>query len=431
MLLELFIKVTVLLWTFTHANARQDKQIQKIATLQSQNHPSIQFQAEERNRLTNKVKNNKVPATPQPSLFPSLSPKSIYYHEARKKGKGRQTESPSYYPSTAPSESCDFSKVQIIDLADPFDNPNGTLIQLYFPGDNCRNQTIPDNLLSFEFEGTNSSSAILSRKIRASVKGKTNDNGIAAYCSSNSPYNGCTEELEEGEKPDPGGCVKVCEGPPSSCDVKSKYGKCQNKRGLQNDQSSDYASGQVVRIRLNTPEQGAEFIPENWNITLNVTAAKINETIGRWRPQYNVPIVITEVFMLTTNATARTFSPRVSSEDVFFVELYGLDKKDRGSRFSEEMKLVRLDANNDPDWNSAVPLDYIPDDGFIIICSEAARNKWNETKNCITPIDDFWDDNNGNAFAVINGFEEFKDDFILGDKVGTSNGKILMQFIFL
>ena len=52
---------------------------------------------------------------------------------------------PSAVPTMVPSQACDFKSVQIIRLADPFDNKNGLIVELLFTDTmNCKNVEITE-----------------------------------------------------------------------------------------------------------------------------------------------------------------------------------------------------------------------------------------------------------------------------------------------
>ena len=100
--------------------------------------------------------------------------------------------------------------------------------------------------------------------------------------------------------------------------------------------------------------------------------------------------------------------------------------------YSDELKFVRfLKGISKPDWESAIPLNFIPDDGFIVICNEPAKN-YDSTGLCTSVIRDFGPSNETAAFAILNGFEGLG--YYLTDTVGgidTNKGKIIMRLVFL
>lgn len=419
MFLKSFSKSILLLaWTLAYETAAQ----------QTPNRRSIPMKTNRDKTLTmRKAKSKKYGDTQRPSSYPSSYP-SPY-----------PSPYPSSYPSTAPSKLCDFENVAITELADPFDAENGTMIELTFLDKDCKNRTIPDQIVSLLFGGSRTSST---NQLRRSLQelgpmpmdlrgAKINRFGGLLICESSSPYNNCDFEPPRGRRLSESlsGPTCVCSGPPAHCAIKDQYGKgdCSGsqrtiKRKLQNDISStyddDYSTGQAQRLRLNKPEDRGKYIKENWNITKNVPIVEIKKSAGRWSPQYNISTIITEVFEF--NSTA-------------FVKLFALDKKDHGAVYSDEMKLVRfVNGSKDPDWESAIPLNYIPDDGLIVICNEAANNYWADS--CTIVIDDSLVTSETDAFAIINGFEDLG--YFVRDKVGShsdngSKGTSIIFIIFL
>ena len=98
----------------------------------------------------------------------------------------------------------------------------------------------------------------------------------------------------------------------------------------------------------------------------------------------------------------------------------------------DELKFVRFPkGSSEPDWESAIPLNFIPDDGFIVICNKPAKN-YDSTGLCTSVIRDFGPSNETAAFAILNGFEGLG--YYLTDTVGgigTNKGKIIMRLVFL
>ena len=134
-------------------------------------------------------------------------------------------ESPSAYPSAAPSKSCDFENVAITELADPFDAENGQLIELTFLDKDCKNRTITEPI-SLLFGSSTSSSKLLRRSLqerdstRMDLRGaQINRFGNLVICDTSSPYNNCGFEPPTGIIPPPDIGVCVCSGPPISCTI--------------------------------------------------------------------------------------------------------------------------------------------------------------------------------------------------------------------
>ena len=131
-----------------------------------------------------------------------------------------------------------------------------------------------------------------------------------------------------------------------------------------------------------------------------VLVKEINETVGRWIPKYETLLLITEFFMLSKYPVSEN-----STSNPFFIELFALDEDDHGAKYSDELKIVRfLNGTQQPDWDSAVSLDSIPDDGFIVICNEPASDIWGDS--CTKVIEGFEPTNETVAFALINGYED-------------------------
>ena len=330
---------------------------------------------------------------------------------------------PGTYPSDAPSKSCNFNSVQITRLGDPFDNEDGQIIELFFADTtNCKNVEITEPI-SLLFDAPSSTTPMrrtLQQRRLFDISGETiNENGIISFCQSISPYDNCIEP-PGGMFPPPSGTVCVCNGPPSTCTILDiyGYGGCSGSRRIMRKLQhidTSYRTGQAERIRLNKPEEKGIFVEDNWKITKNVTAADIEKSTGTWSPNYTTSLVITEVF---------------SANNLFFIELFAPYEKDRGARYSEELKFVRfLNGNEEPDWDLAITINRIPHDGFIVICNKPASEYWGGS--CTDVIKDFGPSIEAMSFALIIGFKDLGHSLIdIVRKSSTSGfvGKIIMHF---
>ena len=166
----------------------------------------------------------------------------------------------------------------------------------------------------------------------------------------------------------------------------------------------DFSIGEAQRIRLNEPDEKGIFVRDNWRITKNVSSADIKKTAGIWNPKYNTSLVIAEVFCFN---------------NISFIELCALNETDRGARYSEELKLTMFkNGNEHPDWDSAVTLNRIPDDGSIVLCNKPANEYWGDSYTLV--IEDFGPSTETTSFALIIGFQNLG--YFLIDTVWSSDG---------
>ena len=118
-----------------------------------------------------------------------------------------------------------------------------------------------------------------------------------------------------------------------------------------------------------------------------------------------------------------------------FVELYAPIINDRSLNIADNnLKLVIYPGNaQDPDWGSAIALNDIPSDGFIVVCNSQANIYWQG--KCTTVIDSVSGPTNSNGtdkVAVISGTGTNILDYAMMDifgELGVFAGKIISRWV--
>jgi len=113
----------------------------------------------------------------------------------------------------------------------------------------------------------------------------------------------------------------------------------------------------------------------------------------------DVDIIITEI--VDVDVESETSVPR-------YVELHSPRRRLRGEGFDHGLKLVVFHSESEePHWASAVPIEYMPENGFLLVCNQAAYDIYTEkcaevSSNIAGPAN-----SNGNdQIALISGDEE-------------------------
>merc|ERR550539_412581 len=90
-----------------------------------------------------------------------------------------------------------------------------------------------------------------------------------------------------------------------------------------------------------------------------------------------------------------------------YVELYAPRKRHRGTAFNHDLKLVIFHSDSlEPHWASAVPIDYMPESGFLVICNRAAHAAYGtECAETSLVIGGPADSNGNDQIALISGNE--------------------------
>jgi hypothetical protein len=359
-----------------------------------------------------------------PSKIPSDTPSKVH------------SDTPSKVHSNSPSEkTCNESDVIITELASPFDALNGRYIELYFR--DCKGQKLPGNvtLISWKDEGgyrnledSLSRALQLGRTVvEQNITAKTDvpKKGILTACRSEG-----TEALYG-----KGSCDAIG-GSDSASDVdgtdtvlvrtrdgiRDIYGIPGRRRSGRNRRlegidltKQDFTGGRALR-RITSENNfdilnpsGDSWVFEEWEIRQNQSYRTMDPKA--WEPVPEIDLVITEIV-----------DPMLNSPVPRFVEVYAPNPDNRDKDLEGDLKLVIFQGSSKiPDWDSAVPLDRVPQSGFFVICNRQADIFW--TNSCTTIIDSTTGvvNSNGNdQIAVINGNET---EYIIVDifgKIGSS-----------
>ena len=140
--------------------------------------------------------------------------------------------------------------------------------------------------------------------------------------------------------------------------------------------------------------------PGECNQAVGPEGMDINEWKDVQGPVCNHPtLLITEIVDLDVNSVVKV--PR-------FVEIHAPRKRDQGRGFNHNMKLVIFHGYFDePNWDSAVPIDYMPESGFLVVCNGAAYELYGDECAVVTTDVASPANSNGNdQIAIISGDED-------------------------
>ena len=308
-------------------------------------------------------------------------------------------EGPVATPSTgAVPGVCDEKKVIITEIAAPYNAPYAHYIELYWLDEECRGQTITEEVAV--------STVGLLPLGPFNVTGATvRDDGFITICNSETAEsyygtNSCT--LVSGMT-DPTavanlyGWESVVVG--NSTDNFDTYGY-----PLQLSNSTIFTNGRAVRKLDNTTVPLSEFDIDQWNIFpgecgqwVGFEGMDPNEWVETQGPICK--FIITEIVDLDYEST--TAAPR-------YVEIHAPSELDRGDGFDYDLKLVIFHSDDTvPDWNSAVPINYMPENGFLVVCNAAAYARYgSECAVVSTDLGSPANSNGNDQIALISGDEK-------------------------
>jgi len=178
--------------------------------------------------------------------------------------------------------------------------------------------------------------------------------------------------------------------------------------GTVNPIDQNFRNGRAVR-KINIWQPYNYFDINNWHVFPG--GAKCTQEVGPEGMDINVwqdvtgpicgmpTVLITEIIDLDVDSTSGVV-PR-------FVELHAPWMKDRGQRYVSNLKLVIFHgAIEEPHWSSAVPIHYMPESGFLVVCNSAAFEAYGD--ECSKVSGDLAGPANSNGndqIAIISGDE--------------------------
>jgi hypothetical protein len=315
------------------------------------------------------VKENKDPLTPSPRP-PTTPPPTP------------PTPPTTPPPVNPPPPDCDFHNVIITELASPADT-FAKYIELLFLDEGCKGQVIDVNLYVGRYiDGDCDYDEDPNNYINLSGE-KVGDEGFFSICNHE------TAEFVYGR----GKCAligglqsvanlrgidTIALGKEEGADIITIdiFGvPCQSCA----DTNSCIKNGRAVRkINVWTPqpvfyETSWQIFPGNCNQEVGPEAMDINEwkdTQGPICPP-ETTIIITEIVDLPGDESLLR-PPR-------FVELHAPRLRHRGRGFRHDLKLVIFHGDSpEPNWSSAIDIEYMPENGFLVVCNRAAADLYGD-----------------------------------------------------
>jgi hypothetical protein len=327
------------------------------------------------------------------------------------------TDSPSALPSMTLSNPpsinlCDETKVIITELASPYDEEFGRYIELYF-GRECKGKIINRNLQVQWIDG----SFKTLRRLRLAGK-KISEDGFYIICNGRfgrnvlygdacNEYNGGTLSIADvmGNE-----TIAVVERVMTNFVIIDMFGANGSSSTYQ-----DFTNGRAVRkLSFTNPEK--VWNPDHWVVIHGngINSVKADDLDpGIWSHVFDYPkvqLIITEISEFSN-----------SCKDPRFIEIYVPSKEDRGILSDKNLKLVTFNGNNtEPNWDTAIALDKVADNGFILVCNSAAHwgLYWSFNITCDFISDDISSPANSNGtdqIAIVNGNEN---NFLIVDLFG-------------
>ena len=305
-------------------------------------------------------------------------------------------------PVKAPQ--CDFTNVVITELASP-QQSFAKYIELYFLDKNCDSLTITEDIQVISYGPGDCEPS----NIVVALKGQTiRDDGFFTICNSASAeiYYGRGECTMIGGLSSPANTrgtetIAVVDSETKVIDI---FGVPCTDPDPDNKQYFD--NGRVVRkpnVWLPLPE----FDYKNFHVFPSCGQEVGHEgmDINEWKnvegpvcaPEHT--ILITEIVDLDVDSYTKV--PR-------YVELHAPRKKDRGMGFNHDLKLVIFHGDSEvPHWPSAVPIDYMTENGFLVVCNEAAYQRYGSKCAIVSDKVAGPANSNGNdQIALISGSEK-------------------------
>ncbi len=285
---------------------------------------------------------------------------------------GSSDETPTAPPII--SDECPLENVVITELASP-EEPFAKYIELYFH--ECEGRVINRDFKIISFpEGD-----IGPDYTYIDLEGKTiGDDGFVTICNSEQ----AEDHYGRGACTLIGGLTSPANlrGTESIAIIQGKITK--NKLniidlfgipGSSSNNRQNFVNGRAVR-KIHVWDPSPEYDYHDWHVfpqcgqEVGPEAMDINiwrEVQGPICPP-EATILITEIVDVDVDSSRQ--APR-------YVELHAPRKRDRGIGFNHKLKLAIFHSDSlEPHWDSAIPIDFMPENGFLLVCNEAAQDRY-------------------------------------------------------
>ena len=317
-------------------------------------------------------------------------------------------------------ENCDPRDALITEVASPAGSPESRFVEIFF--EDCAGKVIKDDIyiVRWPSEGAPVKETLYNYLVPP--------DGFVVVCSDSISPSGTCDFLNSSVGNNDGtDAVAVTEGPePSTPDhIIDIYG--QPTADDVTIEPFDFSNGRGVRIKNPCPNPTNEFDIDEWMIYPGDDKAEVGPRgidPGVWVD----PLIITEVSdpLDGDEITAQDYAdvPRFIEIMVPNDDRWGQEK------VSDDLKLVLFHGDSEhPDFSTVVPLSDvdIPQDGFIVVCNDAADSAFTEVISgetkylCDLVVSELFDDREGNfgcdRAAIIHG--DSVDDYTIVDMFGS------------
>jgi len=351
-----------------------------------------------------------ISATPNPgpgTKAPVPAPKPVTRAPIPAPKPDTKAPTPAPQPVTeAPVEAprCDFTDVVITELASP-EESFAKYIELYFADKNCAGVTITEDIKVISYGPGDCEPS----SITIDLKGETiRDDGFFTICNSASAevYYGRGECTVIGGLTSPANlrgteAIAIIDSDEKVIDI---FGiPCTDPNP---NKKQYFVNGRAVR-KIDAWDPSPYFVYDNWHVFPGCGQEVGPEAmdINKWQDTRGpicypkAKILITEIVDLDVDSVTQV--PR-------YVELHAPRLKHRGMGFDHDLKLVIFHSDStEPHWASAVPIDYMPESGFLLVCNKAAYEKYgDECSEVSTDIAGPANSNGNDQIALISGDEE-------------------------
>ena len=368
--------------------------------------------------------------TPQPIPDTRRPTPSTKRPSTNRPTRNPRTRYPTRRPTASPEEdSCDFKDVIITELANPA-QPYAKYIELLFLDEKCGGKTIMfPSLHVIRFPVGQQKPSNLVVDLEGVV---IRDDGFVSICNSEDAelFYGrgeCTvvsgiltpANLQGTES------IAIVWGIPSRYYIIDIFG-IPGTSLVPSDQY--FKNGRAVR-KINVWKPQKNFYVDSWHVFPGECEQEVGPEgmdINVWQdvpaPNCNKPtIIITEIVDLDVDSYLNV--PR-------YVELHAPRRRNRGQRLIGELKLAIFHGDTtEPHWPSVVPIDYMPESGFLVVCNEAADAAYgNECAKVSTDLVGPANSNGNDQIAIISGDESSWSVVDIYGVIGEAGfGKTLLQ----
>ncbi len=271
---------------------------------------------------------------------------------------------------------CDFKNVVITELASPKES-YAKYIELYFH--NCGGMKITEDYKILRFAPGRFEPANIIEHLQGKI---IRDDGFVTICNSANAelYYGrdeCTAiaGLSSGASLSGIETIAVVHGNLVDHIIIDMYG-IPGQEAVESKQY--FKNGRAVR-KIQSIYPSLHFRVEDWHVFPGTCKQEVGPEgmdINEWKDAQgpvcpgDVQILISEIVDLDVNS--QTQVPR-------YVELYAPRRRDRGTGINMNLKLVIFFSHSlEPHWNSAIPIDYMPENGFLVVCNKKAHESYGD-----------------------------------------------------